>query len=133
MRAARERGLIPTVCSGALRILHPAFYGSVVRQQHRKGTAAASRGRCAGWVGVLLAAALAISTDAPTQEAGQTAAPEAKPEDSAIALVDVSQRAEATAPVVKQVAVADSQIKVLSNAEVRGSLPDFPPAGPVPK
>ncbi len=88
MRAARERGLIPTVCSGALRILHPAFYGSVVRHQHRKGTAAASRGRCAGWVGVLLAAALAV---------------------------------------------ADSQIKVLSNAEVRGSLPDFPPAGPVPK
>ncbi|MCH8082915.1 MAG: hypothetical protein IH885_01645 [Myxococcales bacterium] len=82
---------------------------------------------------MLLAAALAISTDAPTQEAGQTAAPEAKPKDSAIALVDVSQRAEATAPVVKQVAVADSQIKVLSNAGVRGRLPDFPPAGPVPK
>lgn len=94
-----------------------------MRRRHRKGTAAVSRARCAGWVGALFAAALAIPTNAPAQEARQTAAPEAKPEDSAIALVDVSQHAEATARVLKQ--AADSLPPDEGIAAIELEIPEF--------
>jgi small-conductance mechanosensitive channel len=55
-------------------------------------------------VGARLAAALLLATSAAAQEAGQPEAPEVEPEDAAIALVDVSRRAEVTARVLKQAA-----------------------------
>ena len=69
------------------------------------------------------ALALALSTNAPAQEAGPTAAPEAKPDYSAIALVDISQRAEATARVLKQ--AADALPPDEGVAAIERGIPEF--------
>ena len=80
------------------------------------------RTRLARWTLGLALAALAIATSAPAQETPATEKPESAPEDLAIPLVEVSQRAEQTALVLSRAAATFPQTPDV--AEIEEQIPE---------